>query len=443
VPPADPPSRPGYWKWLVCGLLLCASMLLYMDRQTLPNVSVLVTTEFKLSKEQYGNMEMAFGYAFAAGAITFGVIADKWSVRWLYPAVVLLWSLMGFATGLARNYEELLACRTLLGLFEAGHWPCALKTTQGLLAREQRTMGNSVLQSGASFGAIFTPLLMNWMLAGRTGDGVWRTPFLVIGSFGLVWMVLWFALLRKEDFEKSAPNAEHGARNTEQEQSRLASAATRGVNDEPPFLQAILNRRFLALVVVVACINVCWQLIRAWLPMFLEQGRGYTGSEARYFNSFYYIATDVGCLAAGAATLWLAKRGLSVHASRATVFGCCALLCSLTGLIAWLPRGWVLLGVLLVVAAGSLGLFPCYYSFSQELSTKHQGKVTGTLGFVAWAVSSPLQPMFGKLVDQTGSFDMGIALAGLTPLVGFAALRLLWGRDAAKPAEAGGAKSAS
>ena len=29
------PPRSAHWKWLVCGLLLFASMLLYMDRQWL------------------------------------------------------------------------------------------------------------------------------------------------------------------------------------------------------------------------------------------------------------------------------------------------------------------------------------------------------------------------------------------------------------------------
>ena len=32
----------------------------------------------------------------------------------------------------------------------------------------------------------------------------------------------------------------------------------------------------------------------------------------------------------------------------------------------------------------------------------------------------------GRLADQTGSFNEGIALAGLTPLIGLAALILLW-----------------
>jgi len=403
-------------------------MLLYMDRQTLPNVATRVTTEFGLKEVQYGNVEMWFGYAFAVGAFLWGCVADRWSVRWLYPALVLAWSAMGFLTGLVKDYEGLLLCRTLLGFFEAGHWPCALKTTQRLLSRDERTLGNSVLQSGASIGAIITPLVMTFMVAGRTEPGVWRKPFLVIGVIGVFWVVAWFVLLKDKDFAESSaagetPNAEPGV---------IAPA-------DASFVAVFADRRFWALVVVVAAINVCWQIVRAWLPKFLIQGKGYPEADALAFNSLYYIATDIGCLAAGAAALWLVKRGWEVHRSRATVFGVCALLTALTALAATLPRGWALLGVLLVVAAASLGLFPCYYSFSQELSSKHQGKVTGILGTVAWATSSPCQKLFGWIADETKSFNEGIALAGLAPLLGYAALILLWREPhPAKPAGSGG-----
>src|SRR5205823_3023391 len=119
-------------------------------RQTLANVAVRITNEFRLNQEQYGNLELVFGLAFAAGSLCFGFMADAVSVRWLYPAVVLFWSATGFATGFVHSYAGLLVCRALLGLFESGHWPCGLKTTQGLLNPEDRTMGNSVLQSGTS-----------------------------------------------------------------------------------------------------------------------------------------------------------------------------------------------------------------------------------------------------------------------------------------------------
>src|SRR5215216_5242327 len=152
------PSRSRAWKWWVCGLLLLATTINYMDRQTLANAAVRITKEFQLSKEQYGVLELAFGWAFAAGSLLFGFTADRVSTRWLYPAVLFAWSLMGFLSAHTANFQELLMCRTLLGLFEAGHWPCAVKTTQHLLSPQDRTMGNSVLQSGASIGALITPI---------------------------------------------------------------------------------------------------------------------------------------------------------------------------------------------------------------------------------------------------------------------------------------------
>jgi len=102
-------------------------------------------------------LEFVFGWAFAVGSLCFGIVADRVSVRWLYPLVLVLWSSVGFATGLVNSYNGLLICRTLLGLFEGGHWPCAIKTTQRLLEPKDRAMGNGVLQSGASVGAIVTP----------------------------------------------------------------------------------------------------------------------------------------------------------------------------------------------------------------------------------------------------------------------------------------------
>src|SRR5687767_12125991 len=101
---ADPARDPS-WKWLVCGLLLAASAINYMDRQTLANAAVRISEEFRLTQEQYGQIEAAFGYAFAAGSLVFGWLADRVSLRALYAVVLAAWSLAGFATGFVESYE--------------------------------------------------------------------------------------------------------------------------------------------------------------------------------------------------------------------------------------------------------------------------------------------------------------------------------------------------
>jgi MFS transporter, ACS family, hexuronate transporter len=396
--------RSGAWKWWVCGLLLLATTINYMDRQTLANAAVRITKEFQLSKEQYGVLELAFGWAFAAGSLLFGFTADRVSTRWLYPAVLFAWSLMGFLSAHTAKFQELLICRTLLGLFEAGHWPCALKVTHRLLSPQDRTMGNSVLQSGASLGALITPLVMRALMTDAPGS--WRLPFQVVGAVGLVWVVMWFISVRPGQLAMETPA-----------ESSIAGET---------LWKVIFSRRFGVALMLLFCIHTTWQLLRVWLPMFLQIGRGYSESSALYFNSLYFLATDIGCLTAGAMSLWLARRGLSPHAAKCRVFLFCSLLTSLTVLVAMLPRSWLLLATLLLVGAGALGVYPCFYSFVQEISAEHVGKITGLLATLVWAISSPVHKYFGRHVDQTHSFDLGIGLVGLTPLIGYFALWLLW-----------------
>src|SRR4051794_28356821 len=131
----EPEGRSRAWIWSVCGLLLLATMLNYMDRQTLAQMAERICRELDLSDAQYGQLETGFGLAFATGGILTGLLADRVNVRWLYPAMVLGWSTVGFATAWATDFTSLLICRVLLGLFEAGQWPCALVTSQRLLSR--------------------------------------------------------------------------------------------------------------------------------------------------------------------------------------------------------------------------------------------------------------------------------------------------------------------
>jgi hypothetical protein len=108
----------------------------------------------------------------------------------------------------------------------------------------------------------------------------------------------------------------------------------------------------LVVVVVIALINTGWQIIRAWLPKYLMEGRGYGEAETLYFNSLFYIATDIGCLGAGALTLWLNRRGFSVHGARTLTFLGCAMLSGLTLFVAGCRAGGTA-RLLLLVGAGA------------------------------------------------------------------------------------------
>jgi ACS family hexuronate transporter-like MFS transporter len=182
----------------------------------------------------------------------------------------------------------------------------------------------------------------------------------------------------------------------------------------------------LIIFIVIACINTMWQILRAWLPKFLQEGRGWGESAALYFNSAWFVATDIGCLGAGFMAVWLTRRGCTVHGARLLVFGTCGLLCALCALIPWLPPGWPLGVVLMVIGAGALGLFPIYHAYTQDISGTHQGRITGIASVAAWIMPALAQPLFGWLADRTGSFDAGLVAAGFLPLLAGFALAVGW-----------------
>jgi ACS family hexuronate transporter-like MFS transporter len=460
VPDLRLPGRSPAWRWWVCGLLLLATLINYMDRLTLNQMSKPIMEDLGLGPRQYGQLESAFGVAFALGAILAGWLVDRWSVRWTYAAAVLVWSLAGFLTGLAQGFASLLVCRFLLGLAEAGNWPCALRTTQHILPPGERTMGNSILQSGAAAGAVLTPLVV---LGLYSATGTWRYAFMAVGAMGLGWVAAWLAGVRGADLAVPRPDNSPSlggilgwlvllyawdlvahllagpgwvplavkATVTVLGTAGVVRWLARVTRDDDRLPRALFFRRFAALAVLVVVINLTWHFFRAWLPLFLQNQHAYSLEQFGYFSVAYYLSTDLGSLAAGFATLALVRRGVGVHASRVAVFTLCALGTTFSLAAAVLPGGGLLIGSLLLVGFAALGLFPAYYSFSQELTVRHQGKLTGSLGCICWMSMALLHEVVGDAVERTGSYSAGVAVAGLLPLVGVAALALLWGKTPA------------
>jgi ACS family hexuronate transporter-like MFS transporter len=81
---------------------------------------------------------------------------------------------------------------------------------------------------------------------------------------------------------------------------------------------------------------------------------------------------------------------------------------------------------LLAVAFGALGLFPTYFALSQELSGRHQGKVSGLLGASAHFSLALIYPIEGRLIDATGSYELILGWIGVAPALALGLMLWLW-----------------
>ncbi|VTR93715.1 membrane protein : Major facilitator superfamily MFS_1 OS=Chthoniobacter flavus Ellin428 GN=CfE428DRAFT_2805 PE=4 SV=1: MFS_1 [Gemmata massiliana] len=407
--PTAPITSP--WRWWVCVLLMLATVINYMDRMALNQMAKEIKGAFALTNEQYGWLESVFSLAFAIGAIGTGFVVDRVSVRWVYPLMVVGWSVAGVLTGFATSFGVLLTCRFALGLFEAGNWPCGIRTTRAVLQPAERSFGNSLFQSGTALGAVITPLMVLALLRQAEVTGAtdsWRLPFRVIGCLGLVWVALWFVTVPQWMLQPS---------------DAVGAPAHQGATR---FVDVFRDRRFWALVAMVMAVNFTWHGYRTWLPLYLQEQRGYSREAMSGFTTVYYLVADVGSWTVGLLTLVLCKRGLALHVSRLLAFAGCALLTICTVSVPFLPDGWALQTGLLAVAFGALGLFPTYFALTQELSSRHQGKVTGTLGACAHLSLFVVYPIEGWICDVTKSYEWVLGGVGVFPFLALVVTVALW-----------------
>src|SRR5438093_5411757 len=149
---------------------------------------------------------------------------------------------------------------------------------------EERSFGNSLFQSGTAFGAVVTPVLVLALVrhadaaAGSTGPhpDSWKLPFKVIGLIGLVWVLFWFVSVPGKMLD---PSSGPGA-------ASPAGAAH--------YRDVLRDRRFWGLLCMVIAINITWHTYRAWLPLYVQEKRGFSEAEMTGFMTWFYLTADVG-----------------------------------------------------------------------------------------------------------------------------------------------------
>jgi ACS family hexuronate transporter-like MFS transporter len=273
-----------------------------------------------------------------------------------------------------------------------------LLTARNILTDTERPLGNSILQSGASFGAVLTPLVIEVI---RAAGAQWQAPFVVIGVIGLIWVPVWMILVRGGSLKYVPPKT----RTTD-----LASA------------QPIVLAQLAILTVIVVTISLAWQFQRAWLPKYLKEYHHYSESTANYFTSGYYVVAGFGSLAFGSVVSVLTRFGMHVRVARFITFGGCAALVALGAVVPQMEPGRWLLAALVLMGAGSLGAHPQYYALVQELPAKYMGFLSGVLAATSWVAVGRMQGIMGDHIKQTGSYDLPLVVTGLAPLAGLLAM---------------------
>src|SRR5512136_2697041 len=92
------------YAWLLVGLLWVVALLNYVDRQVIFSLFPLVEKEIHLSGSELGFLSTVFLWVYGLASPFAGYLSDRFGRARMILVSLLIWSLVTWATGHARNY---------------------------------------------------------------------------------------------------------------------------------------------------------------------------------------------------------------------------------------------------------------------------------------------------------------------------------------------------
>src|SRR5437763_11597913 len=114
-------------RWYIAALLFLASVINYIDRQTLSIVAPVLTKELNISPIEYSNILQAFLIAYTFMYLGSGFLVDRWGTRVSLAAFMAWWSASNMLHAFARSAFQLGFFRALLGIGEPGNFMAGFK----------------------------------------------------------------------------------------------------------------------------------------------------------------------------------------------------------------------------------------------------------------------------------------------------------------------------
>ncbi|HXV85240.1 MAG TPA: MFS transporter [Gemmatimonadales bacterium] len=185
-PAAGGAERPGAYAWYALGLLTAINAVNYIDRNVIFVLFEPIKQELGLTDTQLGWLGSAYIILFSAGAVPLGILADLRSRRNVIAAGVAVWSAFTALSGLARQYWQLLVCRSMVGIGEAAYSPAAQSLLADYFPSQGRALAFGVFWGGLAVGGV-GGIWLGGELEHLYG---WRTAFMAVSVPGLLLAML-------------------------------------------------------------------------------------------------------------------------------------------------------------------------------------------------------------------------------------------------------------
>jgi MFS family permease len=382
-----------YYKWVVVGVMWLIACMNYTDRMTVFSVFPVLQKQMGLSNIGLALIGSSFLWVYAVFSPIGGYLGDRFPRRRIILGSLVLFSLVTFATGLARSGNELLTLRCLLGVSEAVFLPPALAYIASYHLDRTRSLANSIALSGLTAGAG----LGSWYGGFMTEHYSWRIGFFLLGGVGVLIAVLSMLVLRPD--------------------TPVTIARALDVPTEAPgqkILAIVKRPTAVSLIFLAFALSLTSWPTHSWLPTYIFENFKLSLTRAgSMVTLFAALPALVGGIAGGILADWWSKHALRARMA-VQVIGFSIMAPTMLA-IGFMPSATTVAGVLLVysVARGMLegNSMPLFCSVLPPHRWSMAYGLYNTAGTVAGSLGIFLVGM------QKSSWGIGYTLSAMSALL--------------------------
>ena len=406
-------ARIGRYRWIICGLLFCATTINYMDRQVLGILAPTLQREIGWTEAQYGAIISWFTVAYAIGLLFAGRVMDRLGVRRGFALAIVTWSVAAMSHALARTANAFAAARFALGLGESGNFPASIKAVAEWFPARERALATGIFNAGSNIGAVVAPIVVPW-IALTWG---WRLAFVWTGLLSATWLAFWLSIYR--------PPQEH---------RRCSDAELAHIRSDPPeptfpvrWAELLRHRQTWAFAIAKLLTDPIWWFYLYWLPKFLDARFGIQLAGVAAPLIVVYAMADIGSVGGGWLSGALIKRGWSVNRGRKITLLTAAVLIVPTMMAPRVGALWTAVAIVGVATAAHQWWSANLFTLSSDMFPRQAvGSVVGFGGFFGALGGVAFQRITGIVLQHNGdNYTPIFVVCGLAYVTALAIVQLL------------------
>lgn len=410
-----------HWRWFVLATLFLATFLNYFNRQTLGTAIDPISREFGLSNLMRGNLLAAFTLTYALTHFFIGFIVDKVrNLKIFFSIMVVGWSVSSLLVAFARNFEQMMFLRYMLGVWEAANFPVCLLIISRIFPAGERSLASGIFASGAFLATLAAPPVVIYL----SNAFDWRHSFIVSGGLGFIWLIPWLIIFRNPaSFSEMWVNQTQHLWQTVAKTSMWQFLKDYGL--------VLKHPGFWGVALIGLGIVPCLYFATLWFPSIFTQALNHPFNQTLSLKlGIIYFMQDVGLWVGGAAVLWLSKKQFNIMNSRkAVIIASWALMMTIL-LVPYYNsiNASVVLFALFVLGLGAF--LGNQHAFKQDVLSTHVATVAALVGFIETTFTFLVLRRIGAITNQSLDFShVYMVLAGLATfalIVVFVFIRPKW-----------------